>query len=160
MNEWHDFYVAAAGAAAALAGLIFVALSINLNKIIADKGLPYKAIVSLSLLLSILIVSFIALVPNQASQLLGWEITTLGIIVWLIAIRVDLGNFKVSPKEYTWQQVFNLVFDQVSILPYIIGGIRIILIGEAGLYWIVPAVIFSFIKATINAWILLVEINR
>jgi hypothetical protein len=33
MNEWHDFLVAAADAAAALTGLIFVGVSINLNRI-------------------------------------------------------------------------------------------------------------------------------
>lgn len=160
MNEWHDFYVAAAGAAAALSGLIFVALSINLTKILASAALPYRAIVSLTMLIAVLIVSLLILVPNQPSSALGWEISVLGITVWLIAIRVDLGNFRITTKEYKWQQLVNLLFDQLSLLPYLVGGLRIIAIGEAGLYWIVLAVVFSFMKSTINAWILLVEINR
>lgn len=32
--------------------------------------------------------------------------------------------------------------------------------GSGGLYWIVPAIIFSFVKAILDAWVLLVEINR
>ncbi len=32
--------------------------------------------------------------------------------------------------------------------------------GVGGLYWLVPAAIFSFIKAILDAWVLLVEINR
>jgi len=36
----------------------------------------------------------------------------------------------------------------------------VLTVGDVGLYWIVPAVIFSFLKAIIDAWVLLVEINR
>jgi hypothetical protein len=34
-ETWHDFFIAAAGSAAALSGLIFVAVSINLRAILA-----------------------------------------------------------------------------------------------------------------------------
>jgi hypothetical protein len=40
---WHDLFVAVAGAAAALAGLVFVAVSINVERILQYKGLPERA---------------------------------------------------------------------------------------------------------------------
>ena len=54
----------------------------------------------------------------------------------------------------------NLVLSQIATVPYIIGGIVISTAGAVGLYRIVPAVIFSFLKAIVDAWVLLVEINR
>jgi hypothetical protein len=36
---------------------------------------------------------------------------------------------------------------QLAALPYVIAGITVLISGAAGLYWLVPAVIFSFIKA-------------
>src|SRR5215212_2696251 len=42
MNEWHDFFLAQAGAAGVLTGLVLVGVSINLQKIVSDpsSGLP------------------------------------------------------------------------------------------------------------------------
>ncbi len=32
--------------------------------------------------------------------------------------------------------------------------------GRSGFYWIVPGIIFSYLVALLNAWVLLIEINR
>ena len=40
MEGWGEFYVGEVGAAAALAGLLFVAISINIEKILAVATLP------------------------------------------------------------------------------------------------------------------------
>lgn len=41
--EWESLFVAEADASAALAGLLFVALSINLERILKGIGLPGRA---------------------------------------------------------------------------------------------------------------------
>ena len=40
---WRDFFTACAGASAALAGLIFVALSVNIGEILKFEHLPARA---------------------------------------------------------------------------------------------------------------------
>jgi len=42
----------------------------------------------------------------------------------------------------------------------VIAGIILLLHGLEGLYLTVPAVLFSFVLALSEAWVLLVEINR
>lgn len=160
MHEWNDFYVAVASAAAALTGLIFVGISISLTKILSSSALPNRALVSLILLLSILIFAIFQLVPHETLTLIGYELVVLGFIVWVIVLKIDLKIYRQKEKEYKRHYLFNLCFDQLAIIPYIIGGICILYIGETGFYWLVPAIVLSFAKAVLDAWVLLVEINR
>ena len=58
---WHDFFIGTIGAAAALTGLLFVAISINLDQVLKYPGLPGRAAGTLGMLVSALIVSGFAL---------------------------------------------------------------------------------------------------
>lgn len=62
---WHDPYVAIAGAAAALSGLIFVAVKINLDRILSSLLLTARAAESLAILVMRLVISLLMLAPDQ-----------------------------------------------------------------------------------------------
>ena len=76
--EWESLFVAEAGASAALAGLLFVALSINLERILKGTGLPGRAGEAIVLLLTVLVVSTFGLVPGQSPRVPGAEVWDLG----------------------------------------------------------------------------------
>jgi hypothetical protein len=65
--KWHDFFVAQVGASAALAGLLFVAISINIKSILEMPWLPARAGLTILLLLGALLEASFALWP-QASR--------------------------------------------------------------------------------------------
>ena len=64
MDQWHEFFLAQAGAAGVLVGLVFVGVSINLEKILSDpgSGLTGRAAEALILLVAVLTASTLLLV--------------------------------------------------------------------------------------------------
>jgi lipopolysaccharide export LptBFGC system permease protein LptF len=57
-------------------------------------------------------------------------------------------------------QIGRSLLTQICVLSYIVAGIVMITLGSDGINIVVPAVVVSFIIALMDAWVLLVEINR
>jgi hypothetical protein len=160
MNEWQNFFIAQAGAAAALAGLIFVGVSINLTRILSLSRLPDRALLPLILLVTILILSSLLPVPGQPVFQVGLEVLGLGSLVWITTTRIDLGIMRNTDLPYRRKFILNMVITQLAVLPYPVAGIVLVTGNINGLYGVVAGILFSFIKAVLDAWVLLIEINR
>jgi modulator of FtsH protease len=65
-----------------------------------------------------------------------------------------------TADAYRRQHLFNMVLFQLAILPYVVGGALLLAGHPDGLYWVAAAMLMSFVRATLDAWVLLVEINR
>ena len=148
------------GASAALAGLIFVGLSINMARIIALPRVPERALQTIFILLAVLVASSLMLVPGQSSWEVGLEVLIVGAAVWVFSTWLDVGNLHHMTKEVRKYWVQNAALGQAALLPYILGGATMLAVGAVGIYVLVLAVLFSFLKAIIDAWVLLIEINR
>jgi hypothetical protein len=158
--NWDNFFIAQTGAAAALTGLLFVAVSINLNRVLEGRHLPTRALQSITLLLNILIISSLMLIPRQSLLVIGIEALLMGIIIWIITLKLSLLILSTTPAEYKKTSRINFYLIQLAVLPFPAAGICILFFSEKGIYLLVPGILFSFSKAIADAWILLVEINR
>ena len=78
VGQWHDFYVMAGGAIAALTGLLFVAMSIHLKEILAKPKLTRNVAISLYGMLSQLLLCGLMLTPNLSLQGAGIAIVLVG----------------------------------------------------------------------------------
>ena len=155
MREWSDFFTAEVGASAALAGLLFVAVSINLGQILKYPHLPIRAIEALTTLLCVLVISTFALVPGQTALVHGLEMGGTGLLTWGIQ-TVALTRTRESGYE-TFLRYF---FNQVPPLPFVVGGILLALGYPSGIYWVVPGTLLCILSGVYCAWVLLVEIQR
>ena len=76
---WHDFYLMAGGALAALTGLLFVAMSIHLKEILAKPSLTRNVAISLYGMLSQLLFCGFMLVPGVTLQEAGFAMACVGL---------------------------------------------------------------------------------
>ncbi len=165
MDEWHEFFLAQAGAAGVLTGLVFVGVSINLPKIVSDpgSGLPGRAAEALILLVAVLIMSTLLLVPGQGTTLIGAEVLALGLTAWgwILAIQsLRLRAWQTMSPALRMTFVLRVALGQIATIPLVIAGIAVLAWGLGGLYWLVAGTIFAIIVALFDAWVLLIEINR
>jgi hypothetical protein len=160
LDAWQPFFTAELGAAAALGGLLFVGLSLNLTKILSFPALALRALVALVLVLAVLVISSVALIPGQSERAFTAEVLVVAVVVWASVTVMDVHIFRSRGVQSVPQYAANMVVLQVAAAPYVIGGIMLLAGSVAGFYCVALAVIGSFVKAVIDAWVLLVEINR
>jgi modulator of FtsH protease len=158
-SEWTELFVATAGASAALAGLVFVAVSINVDRILKLPGVPERALETVLLLLSVVLVSIVCLIPGQDTTALGAELLGLGIVLGLGIAALAIRSLADSEQSRS-QLVLRLALLAAGTLPVLAGGVSIVAEAGGGLYWIAAAIVFAIAGGVGNAWVLLVEILR
>ena len=155
--EWSDFANTVAGGAAALAGLLFVGLSLNLAEVLKYPGVPARAAVTLGLTVAILLTAVFVATPGQDRRVLGAEIVAIGICISVGAVVAGLGQREQRSRART---MYVTLMPLVPALLMIAGAFSLWLERGGGLYWVTASVATGFIAATANAWVLLVEIKR
>jgi hypothetical protein len=159
--SWTPAFAAIAGSSAALTGLLFVAISINLGPIIKGPALVSRAVEVLVLLAAVLVLSTLLLMPAMAASALGVEVLSIALVAeaWVASIQIRsvrrLAGV-VTPLNYAMR----VLGGQFGLILLLIGGVSLLAQSGGGLYWVVPGMAFAMVSAIIGAWVLLVEILR
>lgn len=160
MHGWENFFVGELGASAALTGLVFVGVSINLTKIMASSNLINRALEALVALVVVLFISSLLLIPGQALFASGIEVLLIGLLDWVMMLLLQLHTLRRMQPQYRSAFARIIVPSQMAALCFVIAGVVLLSFGQDGLYWIVAATLLSFLAAFADSWVLLIEINR
>ena len=154
VSEWADFANTVAGGAAALAGLLFVGLSLNLAEVLKYPGVPARAAVTLGLTIAILLTAIFVATPGQDPRVLAVEIAVSGIFGALVA-----GLYQREERSRA-RTMYLTLLPLVPAVLLIVGAVSLWQQRGGGLYWVTASVTTGFVAASANAWVLLVEIKR
>ena len=148
---WHDFFVMLGGASAALAGLVFVGLSIHARAVASDPLHRARARSLTAGIVYVTVVSALALTPGQGRTALGIEILIGGLVVaWIFSTPLRRHAARLAPPLR-----LRLGAAVGACLLSSAAGGSLLAHGGGGLYLIVPAGIAGVVLNVFGAWSLL-----
>jgi modulator of FtsH protease len=157
---WLEFGVAAAGATAALAGLLIVAMSVNVKQILASKALMHGARSTIASLVLAIVTSLLLLIPGQSLLLLGVEALVITVPAVGIQLQSILTQSRTSAEGITPAVLaFIIAFAVLQYAPFLIGGILLLFGVAAGVWLLAAGVVIVVIASLVNAWVLLLEVQ-
>jgi len=159
IDAWHDFFVMVGGGAAALAGLVFVAMSINLKIIIQDGTHKNRAIGTLAGYTAVFMVCAFGLLADQPSLWLGIEWFIISAAALYIYVRglVMVSHHGGSGFGSTWFRILTGIGGYAAQL---IGSLMLVMGYVAGLYIASIAMVLSFVSLISGAWLLIVAAHQ
>ena len=157
--EWHDFFLVTGGGAAALAGLVFVAMSINLDVVAQNATHRYRAINMLTGFTAAFMICALALMGGQGHQAVG----TGWLVVATAAVVIYVHNYVRAAKQGGSKAALRpdrLAGGVTCYVAEIVGAVVLILGYVAGLYVAAVGLTISLALLISGAWLLLVAVHE
>ena len=187
LADWVNFAVITGSAAGALTGLLFVAVSLNRDRIMDHPGLRAEAAQTLTLFILALLLATLLVIPGMSARTLGIVLVAVaifsGVVLSLLSRSKpgddrpnrgrqggwgDRGRPKAADGEPAFRfsdlsaedQLYRLL-DVVS--PNLFSMLCILiagclqLAGANGLYWLAAAVLLALGGGVVNAWLFLTK---
>ena len=158
-DQWNNFFVMVGSGSAALAGLIFVAMSINLEIIVRNKTHKNRAINMLTGFTAVFMACGLALIGNQYPGTLGYE----WLVLWVIATALFIRGYVRAIRAGMSSIGLNaprLTGGTICYLAEVIAAIFLILGHSEGLYIAAIAIIVLFGFLISGAWLLMIGIHE
>ena len=161
-SAWQNFYVMTGGAAAALTGLLFVAMSLHARTIMDNTFYRNRAITTLMSLTSQLLLSGAVLIPGQSLALLGAEVEATALFFLGITVRAVLTRGpETGSAPMTWRRnVVELVGGTTWNVLFNAAGVSLLLRTGGGLYLLAAVMFVMFGWNIYVAWVLITEVSE
>jgi len=149
---WQTLYAFVGATSATLTGLLAVALSINLRRIMNTPAHRARSSEALVAFLILILLSILMLIPGQEQAILGIELVILGVGSPAVATtlqRRTLGRLA-APLRRRWRARIALL-DSGSCFE-VVGGFSLLVGFAGGLYWLVPTIIICMVWGLLASW--------
>ncbi|MEJ0049595.1 MAG: hypothetical protein WDN04_28555 [Rhodospirillales bacterium] len=161
MASWGSFFQGELGAAAALAGLLFVSVSVNQARILELGRMADRGLEALGMLMLVLAVASLALVPGQSLRTFGAEILGVGVVALAALIPLQQAYLRQVDAAHRRRSGHMVAVNRSAVAIVAAAGAIIVWRGDlVGVYVLPLGILLSFFAAGANAWVLLIEINR
>lgn len=155
---WETFALAEVGAAAALAGLLVVAASINIREIVELPGVANRLGGTLASFTGVLAMATTVLVPGLDRVAVGVVISALAATVAVLV--VVFRGLPGTDAPYRRSTLVTDIAALISALLLLWAGVSCAVGVGGGLYWLAVGAVGAFAVGLFNAWVALVEILR
>ncbi|GER22780.1 hypothetical protein NCCP1664_12770 [Zafaria cholistanensis] len=158
-GEWADFNLAIAGAGAALAGLLIVAMSVNIAQILRTATLPSRAGAAIGALTLGMAASCLGLIPGQPGWLLGLEVLAGVVLLWLLEVFAARAILR-EEGQHAARRVLKVLVGILPPVAFTIGAVMLVAGADSGYGWIGAGSVLAIVGAVLFSWVALVEILR
>jgi modulator of FtsH protease len=155
VSQWHDYFMTVGGGAAALTGLVFVAMTLHLDEIINNPVHRHRARTILAGLTAVFIRCALVLMGGQNAQAVAVELIAVLIVVETILYRSITQAARDADNQVLLRALGSfacLVLEQAGALVLFFGS-------TWGLYVVALGMMSSFIFMVTGAWLLLVGVG-
>ncbi len=142
IDQWNNFFIMVGGGAAALAGLVFIAMSINLSIVTRDATHKNRAIATMTGFTAVFIICAFALIGNQNYQWIGVAWLVVSLVPTITYIRVYI-LAKKTGKSSMGLSIGRFIAGTACYVAQIIGSVLLISGHVAGLYVASVAMVLS-----------------
>jgi hypothetical protein len=159
IEQWSEFNVAMAGAAAALAGLVIVAASVNIAEIVKSSTLTARLLAGIATLVLALAVSAMGLVPDLDLAWYGALIVLATVLLGVFQVNVTRLVVR-EPNAADRARPLKYLLGFLPIAAYLAAGVLVWVGHPSGLYLAAAGCLLAIVSAIVISWVALVEVLR
>jgi len=152
---WSNFFVLVGTGSAALTGLVFVAISVNLSGVAKDATHMYRAINMLSGFTAAFIIGSLALMGHQTHRTLGLEWLIVSLLAAAINTNGYIKGYSLAGSRYALS-LARVGGGSACYLGQVVGSTMLYFGSGAGIYICATALIVNFYFLVSGSWLLIV----
>jgi len=161
VQTWQTYYLLIGGAAATLAGLLFIGLSLNLEVLRNGESIRVQGWTTQTFanFIHLLLISVFFLIPNQTPNGLGIPLLFLGLLGVYDIINLLWRIYRKQHHVGASKIISHFVLPLIAFIVLTVCAILLLNQQMEALAWLVAVVVLLFFSSTRNVWDLMVNLR-